>query len=51
MIINEKTHSATTNIHVLMNNGEHMAAGQRRPHFLVKEGVFPQNSSESDEKV
>jgi len=31
--------------------GEHARAGRRRPHFLVKKGVFPQNSSESVEKA
>ena len=31
--------------------GEHARAGRRRPRFFVKEDVFAQNSSETDEKV
>ena len=35
----------------LSQNREHARAGRRRPRFLVNEGVFPQNSSELNEKV
>jgi len=31
--------------------GEYARAGRRWPCFLVKKGVFPQNSSESVEKT
>ena len=32
-------------------SGEHARAGRQRPRFLVKEGVFPRNFVELDEKV
>ena len=35
----------------LSQNREHARADRRRPRFLVNEGVFPQNSSELNEKV